>query len=389
MKKRILAGLLLLCLLFVRPVAAEAAEDSENALSEEDTDGWMQAILDELDLEEADTYTTEELSGKITFSELVEEFCTEGLDALDGRELAQWVFDIFFYELSNGKEYFFQMLVFTAVFAVLKRLLDIRSHYISEVSFLMIYAAMMTLLLSSFCLIAEVAQETVAQMISYLSVLVPVYATVLLVSGSAATAGAFYELSFLLMTLLEWAMQVLLVPGIHIFLMLRFLDQLFEEEKLSRMAELLESVIKTALKLGLGAVVGISFVQSLLTPAQDRLTESAVLQSVSAIPGVGNITGSAGEILLSCAILIKNSVGVAALVILLIIALTPFVKILLFTLLYRLLAAILQPVSDRRIVNCIHAASKGSELYLHLIGDGVLMFFLTVTMVTASSSFVF
>ncbi len=386
MKYRALSGIIgILIIILISPITVCAAD----ADAEFDTDSWIDAILNELELDDADEFAKREISEKIEFSDLVEELCTEGFDAMDGREIAQWVFDIFFYELSGGKEYFMQMLVFTAVFAILKQILDTRSHYISEVSFLMVYAAMMTLLLSSFQLIAEVAQEAVSQMISYLSVLVPVYATVLMVSGSVATAGAFYELAFLIMTLLEWAMQVLLIPGIHIFLMLRFIDQLFEEEKLSRMAELLESGIRMALKLGLGAVAGISFVQSLLTPAQDRLTESVVIQSVSAIPGIGNITGSAGEILLSCGILIKNSVGVVTLAVLLIIALTPLVKILLFTLLYRLLAAVLQPVSDRRIVSCIHAASKGSELYLRLVADGMLMFFLTVAMVTASSSFVF
>lgn len=392
--KKVFVGAVLFILLLCgfqreRLLASSAEESSAETDWEIDEESWMDSILEELYLEELDDFSQNSLPEKIQFSDLVEQFCKEGVNAFDGREIAGWIFDIFFYELAGAKDYFLQMLCFTAVFAILKQILDTRSHYISEMSFLMIYGTMMSFLLNSFLLVSQVAEEAITQMIAYLSVLVPVYATVLLVAGNAASAGAFYELVFLIVTLLEWAMKVLLIPGIHIYLLFRFLDQLFEEEKLSRLAELLESGIRMFMKVGLGLVVGFGFVQSLLTPAQDRLSESMVIRSVSAIPGIGGIVGSAGDILLSCGMLIKNSVGAAALIILLVISVTPLIKVFLFTLLYRLMAAVLQPVSDKRIVNCIHSASKGSELYLLLIKDSMLMFFLTVALVTASTSFIF
>ncbi|MCC8168000.1 MAG: hypothetical protein LIO37_01490 [Clostridiales bacterium] len=364
-------------------------EQSADTEEETDTDAWIQTILDELDLSELEDYVGTEVSEKISFEDLVNTLLNDGFGGLDVQTIATWVFDIFFYELATAKEYFLQMLVFTAVFAVFKQILDMRSRYISEVTFLMVCSAMMAMLISSFSLIAEVAQAAITRMVTYLSVLVPVYATVLLVSGNGVSAGAFYELSFLIMTLLEWAMRVLFVPGIHIFLMLSFLNELFDEAKLSRMAQLLESGIRSLMKAGLGAVVGIGVIQSLLTPAQDRLTESAVLSSLSALPGIGSLAGSAGDILLSCGMLIKNSVGVAALIVLVVISVVPVVKVFLFLLLYRLLAAIMQPITDHRIVNCIHATSLACDLYLLLLRDGMMMFFLQGAMVTASSSFIF
>ena len=61
-------------------------------------------------------------------------------------------------------------------------------------------------------------------------------------------------------------------------------------------------------------------VQSMLTPAKDKLTGNTLLSGLSAIPGIGNAVNSAGEILLSCGMLIKNSVGVIALIAMVIIA---------------------------------------------------------------------
>lgn len=355
----------------------------------EQTEEWISEILEELHLEEVDRFGLEELPQKMTFSQLVEVLCEEGLHGISGREIAQWVFDLFFYELAASKDYFLQILCFTATFAVLKNILDMKNQYVSQLSFLLIYGTLMAMLMQSFLLIAEVAQDGIGEMTKYLTVLVPVYATTLMISGSAASAGAFYELSFLLMTLMEWTMRILFVPGIHIYLLLNLFDQLFLEEKFSKLAELIESGIRVSLKTGLAFVVGFGCIQSMLTPAKDRLSESLVVRSVSAIPGMGSVLGSTGDILLSCGLLIKNSVGVAALLLLAVICLVPILKVFIFTLLYRGLAAVLQPVADKRLINCIHSTGKAGELYLAMLRNSMLLFFLTVAMVTASTSFIF
>lgn len=365
---------------------SDTSQDGEQTKQSEE---WISAILEELHLEEVDSFGMKELPQKMTFSQLVEVLCEEGLHGISGREVAQWVFDLFFYEFVASKSYFLQILCFTAVFAILKNILDMKNGYISQMSFLLIYGTLMTMLMQSFLVIAQVAQDGIGEMTKYLTVLVPVYATTLMVSGSAASAGAFYELSFLLMMALEWMMRILFVPGIHIYLLLHLLDQLFLEEKFTKLAEMIERGIQTSLRAGLAFVVGLSCIQAMITPAKDRLTESLVVNSVSAVPGMGSVLGSTGDILLSCGLLIKNSVGVTALLLLVAICLVPLLKVFIFILLYQGLAAILQPIADRRLINCIHSTGRAGELYLTMIRNSMLLFFLTIAMITASTSFIF
>lgn len=55
--------------------------------------------------------------------------------------------------------------------------------------------------------------------------------------------------------------------------------------------------------------------------------------------------------------------------------LTPLVKTLIFSLMYRLLSAALQPVSDSRIVDGIEAVARAGNLYYIVIRDASIFVF--------------
>ena len=114
----------------------------------------------------------------------------------------------------------------------------------------------------------------------------------------------------------------------------------------------------------------------MIAPAKDKISESLILKSFQAIPGVGRLGQGAGEIMLGCAMLIKNSVGMAAIIVLFFIVL-----------MYRLLSAALQPVSDSRIVDGIEAVARAGNLYYIVIRDASILFFIVIAIVCASTSF--
>ena len=364
---------------------------------EEDADDYLDAIVGKLNLTEVDSFTEKKLPERYQFSDmvhdLIDDYGTSGTGKGSQTEwlghIGKYILDLFFYEMSVSKPLFVEMILLAILFAVTNRVSMTCSKYVSNMSFLVVYGAMMILLMQSFLLVNEVLQEGLNAVMEFLRVVVPAYATTLMLSGNAASAGIFYEMTFALVLIIESAMKYVLVPAIHIFVLLEFLDHLFEEEKLSKLAELIESGVGVALKLAFGSVIGISTVQSLLTTAKDRVSGNVVLKSISMLPGIGNTLGSTGEIVLGCGILVKNSIGIAAVLILLFLCLMPIVKIFAFTFLYRFVVALLQPVADKRIVECIQGVARGSTMYLKLMVDTMLLFMIVISMITASTSFIF
>lgn len=349
----------------------------------------LEEILEALDFSALNDFLYKHMRTEMSFEELVSQISVNGLDAVNKENITMLVFDSLFYELSIARPIFIKMLLFTVLFSVVQRLLVTKNKYISDVSFFMIYATLMVLLMQSFFFVKDIALEGVEGLLTFLNALIPTYAVTLAFSGSAVTGAMLYEAAFLLVYLVEFLLKNFLSPMIQIFVLVLFLNHLFDEDKLSMLAQFMEKIVGFVLKGAFGAVVGLGVVQSMLTPVKDRLASNVLLSGMSSIPGVGNLVGSAGEIVLSCGILIKNSVGAIGLLILFVAAVVPVLKIGCFWGMYQLMAILLQPIADKRITECVVAVARGCDLYLKIIMYSMMLFFILLSMVTVATSFIF
>ena len=124
----------------------------------------------------------------------------------------------------------------------------------------------------------------------------------------------------------------------------------------------------------------------LVAPVIDAVKRSALTRTAEALPWVGNAVGGAAEVVLGTAVLIKNGIGMAGAVIAVVICAVPIIQMLIMALLYKLAAALVQPVSDKRITTCISSVSEGYEIMARVIFTTGLLFMLTIAIVAASTS---
>lgn len=368
------AGIIIAMLVFF-PCRANAGEIGE-------------LFLDELELGEVSKVAGQYLPEKMSFEALVNSLVYDGEGKSFYEILGQYVKDMLFYEFSNGRHLIIQVICFALLFSVCNRFIVISNNYVTDMSFLMIYAAMMTMLLQTFGMIGEAVVDGIGVMISFMSALIPAYSVSLVISGNASTATVFYTLTFGVIYIMEWALKLIILPGIDAYVLLEFLNHIYREERFSKLAALIYRGICYLLKASVTVIAGIGVVQSLITPAKDRISDSMILRTFTSIPGVGNIAGSTGEILLGCGMLIKNSIGMAALICLLFITAVPFVKVCAFDVIYHVLAAMLQPVADKRIVDGINGIASGGSLYLKLLTHSMLLFFILIALVSSTTSFI-
>ena len=354
-----------------------------------ETNDYLQEILKALDFESLNNFLNEHLRVKMNFEELVSQISIYGMEALNKENITQMFFDAIFYEISIVRPLFVKILLFSILFSLAHRVLLTNSTYVSSMGFLMIYTTLMVLLMQSFFLVRDIVMEGMNSMLNFLNALIPTYSMTLIFTGNTVSGAASYEIGFFLVYFVEFMMKNFLSPMIHVFILVLFLNHLFDEDKLSKLAEFIEKIVTTILKVGFGAVVGLSVIQSILTPVKDRLANHVVLSGMSSIPGVGGTLGSAGEIILSCGMLIKNSVGIVGLVILLLVAVIPVLKIGCFWFMYHVLAIVLQPLADKRITECVLGVARGCDLYLKMMLYSMLLFFVLFSMVAVATSFVF
>ena len=75
---------------------------------------------------------------------------------------------------------------------------------------------------------------------------------------------------------------------------------------------------------------------------------------------------------------------VIALIVLLAAGCIPVLKLACMSVLYKLAAAVAEPVADKRIVGCIKSMAQGGVLYLKLVCYGIVLFFATIALQTAA-----
>ena len=104
--------------------------------------------------------------------------------------------------------------------------------------------------------------------------------------------------------------------------------------------------------------MGVNLIQGLLSPVIDEVRRSGLQRGLESIPGIGNTLGGMTEIVMSALTLIRNGIGVAGALICVGICLIPVIQIAVLALIYKLLAALLEPVSDSRISR-VRGGSRG------------------------------
>ncbi len=368
----------------------EAAQSSEE-VAEEDTGRIQQevedALLSEFDFDEIeDSLRRMFPREKISFSEVVSELMSGDIAGV-GKIFVEYLSDQIFYEFRYNRENLVYMLLVALTAAVFTNFAGaFQNRQVSEISFYILYMLLITLCLTAFRIATQGLEEQLDSLLDFMRVLCPSYFLAVAFASGSVTSLFFYNVILFLIYAVEIVVVRFLLPVINVYIMVQVLGNLTGEDFLSEFAGLLQKIVSWILRTLLAGIIGINVVQGLLAPAVDTLRRSALTRTAEALPWVGNAVGGAAEVVLGTAVLIKNGIGMAGAIITVLICAVPVLRMLILAFLYRLAAALVQPVSDKRITGCISSVSEGYELLVRVIFTAGVLFLLTIAVVAASTS---
>ena len=244
--------------------------------------------------------------------------------------------------------------------------------------FYVVYLLMISVCLQAFHLTITEIETSIGQLLTFMNFFSPIYFISMAISVGSVSSIAFYNIVIFLIYLVELVMFRLLLPFVHIYLTMQILNFLSEEDVLSKCSELIQMAVDWSIKFLLAAITGISLVEGLLSPAIDTVKRNAVTKGVEMIPGLGDIVGGTGEMLLGVAVLVKNGIGAAGAIIIISICLVPILNMAVVTLLYKLLAAIVQPLAEKRFTETIESMGEGYLLLLKIEIAAAALFLITI-----------
>lgn len=343
-------------------------------------------VLESYDFQEIDEALREIFpEEKLDFREIVSAVISGDM-TLTGELLNRLIGEQVAYAFAGCKDNLVHILLLAVIAAVFTNFSNVfQGKQMAEVSFYIIYLLLLALCLNSFQLVVDWTTEGVTRLTAFMTAFCPIYFLAVAIAKGSATAAAFYNLALFIIYFVELLIGKILIPVVHLFLMVRVLNFLSPEEYLSKFAELLETLVNWMLKTLLACIIGLNVVQGLIHPAIDTIKQSTVTRSAEAIPGIGDAIGGMTEVVIATAVLTKNGIGLVGAIICFIICLVPLIQAALLSLMYALAAAVIQPISDKRVVGCVESVAQGCHMMMRIIFTMGMLFLLTIVIVSAVS----
>lgn len=383
MKIRKIGGLIFVVFLFLlNSVNVNAYEDNskeENAISKE--------IFESISLDEMEDSLEESSQGKIPFSvkEYVQNVCKGNCDlSLDSilEYLKRGISD----QWETNKTLVVRMLAYAVLSGIFLNLSgSLYGKQLEENGFYLLYFLVVTILVSGFYAVFYVAEEVLGQVLSFMKTLVPAFSLALTWSSGSVTSVAFYEATLATIGVAENIIYSFFLPIIQIYFLLRVMNPL-SGGKFDKFASLLESIVRGGTKIILGIMLGHQGIKGLLMPALNQVKRNAVFRAAESIPGIGNVMNGVTDTIVGSGILIKSAIGVGGILAIAILCLLPLLKLGMFALMYRIMAAFSQPVADRRMVAIFQGSADSGKLLFQLVFMVAILFLLTLTIVIAATN---
>ncbi|USK53690.1 stage III sporulation protein AE [Cytobacillus solani] len=258
---------------------------------------------------------------------------------------------------------------------------------VSKAAYAIVFMVLIIIALNSFHVAISYTQEAIDTMISFIMALIPLLLALIASSGGIVSAAFFHPVILFLMNMSGLFIQYVVLPLLFLSALLSIVSTLSENYKVTQLANLLKNWSIGLLGTFLTVFLGVISVQGASAAVTDGITlRTAKFITGNFIPVIGRMFTDATDTVISASVLLKNTVGIAGVAILIIIAAFPAIKILMIAFIYKFAAAILQPLGGGPIITCLDIISKSVIYVFAALAIVSLMFFLSITVIIAAGN---
>lgn len=293
-----------------------------------------------------------------------------------------------FYELqANGK--LLGTLILLTVFSMVLQSLQnaFEQQTVSKVAYAVVYMVLLIIALNSFRVAMDYALDAVQTMSHFMIAMIPLLLALLASSGGVISAAFFHPIILFLMNTTGTIVEYVTLPLLFLAALLSIVSTLTDHYKVTQLAELLTKVGIGILGVILTIFLGVMSVKGATSAIADGIAlRTAKFVTGNFIPVVGKMFTDAADTVVTASMLLKNTVGIVGVVILFIIAAFPALKIFAIAFIYKVSAAVMQPLGGGPVISCLSIMSKSIAYVFASLAIVSLMFFLSLTIIITAGN---
>lgn len=258
---------------------------------------------------------------------------------------------------------------------------------ISKVAYSIVFMVLIIIALNSFHVAINYTKDAITMMINFIIALIPLLLALISTSGGITSAAFFHPVIIFLMNTSGFLVQYVVLPLLLLSTLLSIVSTLSEQYKATQLAQLLRNCSIGLLGIFMTIFLGVISVQGTATAVTDGISiRTAKFVTGNFIPVIGRMFTDAADTVISASVLLKNTLGIAGVAIVLMIAAFPAMKILALAFMFKFTAAILQPVGNGPVIACLDTISKNMIYVFAALAIVAIMFFLSLTIIITAGN---
>ena len=264
---------------------------------------------------------------------------------------------------------------------------SLENKSISQITYYVQYILIVTLIMSNFADIINLAKNTIQNLVGFSYSLLPILLTLMMTTGSIASASAVQPVILFLITFIGNIITTFLLPLILIGTALSIVSKISDKVQIDKLAKYFKSSVVWILGIVLTIFVGVLSLEGSLTSSVDGITAKTAKAAVSNfIPVVGKILGDAVDTVIGCSNILKNAVGIVGVIVVIGICIMPIIKLAILTITYYVASAVCQPIADDKIVSLLSGMGDTFKVLLAMLISVSVMLIIGITLVIKISN---
>lgn len=260
---------------------------------------------------------------------------------------------------------------------------------VAEIVHFVCFGIIITLVFGSVANLIKITSSTLNLMKSQMEIGFPILLTLMTALGSVVSVGVYQPVVAILSGSVMTIFSNFVLPLFIFCLVFTVAGNLSDNVKLNKFSQFFMSVFKWTIGIVFSLFSSLLVVQGITAGNYDGLSIRTTKYAMkSYIPFVGSYLSDGLNLILTSSMLIKNSVGLASLILLLATVISPILKILVLKMALGLASGILEPICDKKICNFLSGVNKCLSMLIATICSIAFAYLITTGLIMCSGNLV-
>lgn len=326
----------------------------------------------------------------INFSKLVDNYKRTKSLGITFKDFALSVVKYIFKEILGNTNLLVELLFISILCAILQNIQNaFEQDGIANIAYYACFLIMALIIIKSFVLAVKVGEETIGNMIELTNSMMPPLVALLAVSGGITSAATLDPIIMFAIKITSDIIRELIMPVTVLVVILNIVDNLSDNIKISKLADLIKQINLWILGFIMTAFIGVITIRSSASATLDQVALKTTKFAVdNFVPIVGKALSDAVSTVAGYSLLLKDAVSIAGLVLMVAICLFPLIKIMVISVIYKFVGAVMEPIVNKKVVECLSAAGSSLTIIFACVLSIAVMFFIMITIIASTGRLV-